>query len=118
MARPQATTTFLVVFTLLPVFQQVFGLQVTSGSPCSALCIDDQGGDPFSSDSSRTNSSEIICRDSQYANSDSGRKYQKCTECLAKSNTKTGSESDLGWLVCKLHVFLEGVLRFLVLTPC
>jgi len=96
---------FLGIVAILDIIWNTSGLQVTPGSPCSALCLDSDEGDTFSPDSSHTNSSEIVCEDSQYEGSRKGTKYRECVECLAQSAKANGTESDLQWLLCKSTAF-------------
>jgi hypothetical protein len=106
MARRPAVTNVLAIAVVMGMAQKTFGLQVTPGSPCSGLCLGDPNGDVFSPEPSQTNSSDIVCNDSEYADSDAGKNYQKCAQCLAESHKWNGTESDLGWLICKYRVSL------------
>ncbi|CAI4213815.1 unnamed protein product [Parascedosporium putredinis] len=68
--------------------------------------MDEEGGDPFSPDSSSTNATDIVCQDSKFANDAVGIKYKSCLECLQKSQKTNGTESDISWLLYNLRFAL------------
>ena len=79
----------------------VFALQVTPNSPCSALCIDNSSLDVSDPNSSNTNTSDIVCPDSDYDTTDAGRKFKSCLSCLQNSTFAQGPENDQAWFICK-----------------
>lgn len=78
-----------------------FALQVTPGSSCSAVCLNDTEADPLDPASSSTDVSEITCRDDEYESTRTGLKYRNCLDCLRKSNATRDDESDTQWFLCK-----------------
>ena len=76
-------------------------LQVTPGSSCSAVCLNDTEADPLDPESSSTDVSEITCRDEEYESTKTGLKYRNCLDCLRKSNATRDAESDTQWFLCK-----------------
>ncbi|SPN97652.1 uncharacterized protein DNG_01165 [Cephalotrichum gorgonifer] len=108
MASFRITSTFyLALLILIPsLFHSALGIQVTPGSPCAAICMDEEDGDPFSPDSSTTNATDIVCQDSLYKNSAEGIKFKSCLECLQKSDKTNGTESDINWLLYNLRYSL------------
>jgi hypothetical protein len=90
-------TTWLVILMTKPIT----GLQVSPGSPCTAYCLDDRESDPFSSNSSHTSTSEIVCQDKHFSSTVEGKKLKDCMGCLKDSEFVNGTESDLDWLLCK-----------------
>ena len=91
------------LLALLISLRPAHAIQVTPGSPCAALCIDDPSSDPFSPSSSSTNASDIVCQDSLYSNSDEGEKFKSCLECLQKSEKTNGTEADNYWMLYNLR---------------
>lgn len=82
---------------------RVFALQVTPGSSCSAVCLNDTEADPLDAAASSTDISEITCHDDEYASTSTGIKYRNCLDCLQKSNATQGPESDAEWFLCKIE---------------
>lgn len=67
--------------------------QVSPSSPCSSQCTTDG---PVN-----TNTSEIVCSDSDFSTTSSGLKLKNCVECLQTSRYFLANESDVGWFLCK-----------------
>lgn len=97
---------FFSFLLLLGSLRPAFCLEVTPGSSCASICMDEEGGDPFSPDSSSTNATDIVCQDSKFANDAVGIKYKSCLECLQKSQKTNGTESDISWLLYNLRFAL------------
>lgn len=80
-------------------------LQVTPGSSCSAVCLNDTESDAWDPESSSTDISEITCHDEEYDSTSTGIKYRNCLDCLQKSNATQEAESDAEWFLCKIIFF-------------
>lgn len=80
---------------------RVLALQVTPGSSCAAICLDDVDGNPLDPASSSTNTTDIKCMDESFDNTEVGMKYKTCLDCLRKSEKVNGTESDSAWFLCK-----------------
>ena len=106
MAFPRTMPTYLSLLALLVLLRSALALQVTPGSPCAALCMDDEDNDPFSAESSTTNTTDIVCQDSLYSETDEGAKFKSCLECLQKSDKTNGTEADNYWLLYNLRYSL------------
>ena len=103
MASPRVLPPYLFLLTLFSLLHSAISLQVTPGSPCAALCMDQEDGDPYSPDSSTTNATDIVCQDSLYSDSKEGAKFKSCMECLQKSDKTNGTEADNYWLLYNLR---------------
>jgi hypothetical protein len=98
----------------------VASLQVSPSSPCSALCISNDGLDRGSATAFSTDTSDIVCSDADYA-SEKGQKFEACLNCLQKSNYKTDTENDQAWFIynvrfaadCKLLALPKGPILIL-----
>jgi hypothetical protein len=88
----------------------VQSLEVTPGSSCAALCLDEASGDRFDPESSSTNSTDIACHDRDFANEDTGIKFKTCLECLQKSEKANETESDLHWYIYNMRYTLSSCL--------
>ncbi|KAF4119654.1 hypothetical protein GMORB2_4563 [Geosmithia morbida] len=64
------------------------GLLATSGSSCEALCRD-------GASASTTNTSEIVCEDKKFSNTEQGLKFKNCISCLQDSKESSGSYADV-----------------------
>ncbi len=83
---------------LLFLFSSAFALQVTPGSPCAELCLDPQNGN---STVSSTDTSDIVCSDSQYQSDKAGIKFRTCMECMQNSTKVDGGQTDISWFLCE-----------------
>ena len=79
----------------------VSAIQVTPGSRCADYCLDSAGGNQFKASDSNTNTTDIICHDTDYSTTDIGIKFKACLDCLQSSTTVDQGESDLKWYICK-----------------
>jgi hypothetical protein len=95
----------LVLLAIAIFTQAAFALQVTPGSSCAALCLPNEE-DPFNSAASVTNSTDIVCKDSDYTNAGEGIRFKQCLECLQKSSKQNGTETDVAWFVYNLRFSL------------
>ncbi|KFA49448.1 hypothetical protein S40293_05753 [Stachybotrys chartarum IBT 40293] len=86
------------------------GLEVTPGSSCATFCLDEGMDNGFDSASSSTNTSDVTCRDVDFASGEVGIKFQSCLECLQKSDKVNGTESDLHWFLYNLRYTLSSCL--------
>ena len=66
------------------------GLSVAPGSQCEAVCAtaDDEALSPVGK-------SDIVCTDSEYSTTETGRRFKACADCLKNSEHTNGSDSDL-----------------------
>lgn len=86
-------------------------LQVTPNSPCASICQDQPQFDVSAPASSNTRNSDIVCHDSAYSSTETGRKFKDCMTCLQQSTFSQGSENDQMWFLCRppptiLHALL------------
>lgn len=80
----------------------VVALQVTPGSSCANICLDNPESDPLSPASSTTSVTDITCNDDDYQSSSKGIKFKNCMECLQESASVNDAENDMLWFLCKL----------------
>ncbi|OTA98294.1 hypothetical protein M426DRAFT_326114 [Hypoxylon sp. CI-4A] len=92
---------------LLLLRQEVAALQVTPGSPCAAVCLDDSSGDVRNSNASSTTSTDIVCNDEDYTSTASGIKFKNCVECLQESHAVSNGENDISWYLYNLRYSLD-----------
>ncbi|KAH8173989.1 LPXTG-domain-containing protein [Sarocladium implicatum] len=79
-------------------------LQVTPGSPCTDLCIDDsQGSHKGDSKLSDITGDDIVCNDFEFSSDKAGKAFQRCMTCLQGSDFAKGAESDLDWFLYNLR---------------
>ncbi|KAI0966631.1 hypothetical protein F4678DRAFT_448420 [Xylaria arbuscula] len=97
-------TLLLLSVCLLP---DVTALQVTPGSACAALCLDNPESDPLSANSSNTAPGDITCTESSFDNSVTGIKFKNCLDCLQKSNATSESESDVSWFLYNIRYSVD-----------
>ncbi|CAM1508346.1 Fc.00g051940.m01.CDS01 [Cosmosporella sp. VM-42] len=106
-----ASSLFSLFVLLAFVFGIVSALEVTPGSSCSTFCLglgeESNGFDPKAS---TTNTSEITCKDTEYATTDIGIKFKSCIECLQKSEKVNGTEFDLNWYLYNLRYTISTCL--------
>jgi hypothetical protein len=81
----------------------VLALQVTPDSECAALCSDGSNTTLSDASLSRTNSSDIVCGDSEYSKTGKGIRFKNCLNCLQKSEATWEEESDVFWFLCKSY---------------
>lgn len=74
-------------------------LEVTPGSACASLCLDDGESDSFDSDASTTNITDITCKDPNFSQIETGIRFQNCQDCLQNSEVFDGEESDAKWFI-------------------
>jgi hypothetical protein len=86
------------IFALL---QGTVALQVTPGSACAAVCLDTGRTDISDPAASNTFTTDVICKDSDFSETDVGRKYRDCLRCLQHSAASNHGETDQGWFICK-----------------
>lgn len=91
-------SSLFLLFAALPALR---ALEVTPGSSCASLCLNDGETDAYDPDSSSTNTTDISCSDADYSEEGTGIKFKSCIECLAKSTRVEDEESDLHWYLCK-----------------
>jgi len=95
----------LVLLALFIFTQVASALQVTPGSPCAALCLENDA-DPFDSAASTTNATDIVCKDDDYSSNEEGIKFKQCLECMQKSQKQNETETDVGWFIYNLRFAL------------
>ncbi|KAJ0355581.1 hypothetical protein KNSL1_000708 [Colletotrichum chrysophilum] len=72
----------------------ILSLEVTPGSDCAALCLGGTNETTVDTAASGTNSSDIVCEDSQYHTTGKGIKFKNCVSCLQDSQATKGVETD------------------------
>lgn len=108
------------------LFSSTHALQFTPDSECAALCS--VGSNSTSSDSSlsKTNSSDIVCKDDEFSSSGKGILFKNCLNCLQKSDATWEKESDVFWFlyniryafdVC-LYSYPDAVASGTINSPC
>ncbi|KAI1084263.1 hypothetical protein F5B20DRAFT_524202 [Whalleya microplaca] len=95
------------LFSVLLLRYHAFALQVTPGSTCAAVCLDNPESDPLDPRSSNTSPSDIICDDDGYDTDGTGIKYKNCINCLQKSNATSGSENDALWFLYNVRYAVD-----------
>ncbi|XXH00149.1 hypothetical protein Hte_006491 [Hypoxylon texense] len=94
------TSSLILIFLCLLFFRkETAALQVTAGSSCAAVCLDDPEGDVQDPAASSTNSSDIVCNDEEYSTTASGIRFKNCVECLQESHAMSGDENNLRYSV-------------------
>lgn len=93
----------LLVLCLLYLQQKVVALQVTPGSSCASVCLDD----PANQDVSSTNSSDIVCNDQDYSTTTSGIRFKNCIECLQESHAMSDGGNDISWYLYNLRYSVD-----------
>ncbi|KAJ4141344.1 hypothetical protein NW768_000555 [Fusarium equiseti] len=81
----------------------VLALQVTPDSECAALCSDGSNTTLSDASLSRTNSSDIVCGDSEYSKTGKGIRFKNCLNCLQKSEATWEEESDVFWFLYNIR---------------
>ncbi|KAI0024464.1 hypothetical protein F4780DRAFT_725525 [Xylariomycetidae sp. FL0641] len=82
-------------------------LQVTPGSSCASMCMDNPESNPLNADSSRTTVGDISCKDSDYDSSKAGIKFKNCLDCLQNSNSTAETESDVSWFLYNIRYSVD-----------
>ncbi|KAJ3554458.1 hypothetical protein NPX13_g10605 [Xylaria arbuscula] len=101
-------TPFVILLLLsICLLSDVTALQVTPGSTCADLCLDNPESDPLKAGSSNTTPKDISCTDDSYDNSATGIKFKNCLDCLQKSNATSGTESDVSWFLYNLRYSVD-----------
>ncbi|KAF7549049.1 hypothetical protein G7Z17_g6668 [Cylindrodendrum hubeiense] len=120
-----ASSSISLVLLLACLLGTVLALQVTPGSSCATFCLDHVSGNAYDPKASTTNTSDIICKDSDFSDEAVGIKFQNCLECLQKSEKTNGTESDLHWYLYNLRYTISTCLfsipnapSFDVDSPC
>ncbi|KAI1847140.1 hypothetical protein JX266_006680 [Neoarthrinium moseri] len=83
------------------------GLQVSPGSSCAAVCLDDPESDPLDPASSSTTPLDITCSDEEYQTSSKAIKFKNCVECLQESKDISGKENDVAWFLYNLRYSVD-----------
>ncbi|KAI1813533.1 hypothetical protein GGS20DRAFT_473649 [Poronia punctata] len=99
---------FLILFILCVSFiRHGRALQVTPGSSCAALCLDNPESDPLDPDSSNTKAHEITCTNDSYEKSSTGIKFKNCLDCLQNSNATSHDENDASWFLYNIRYSVD-----------
>ncbi|KAI1100148.1 hypothetical protein F4804DRAFT_336532 [Jackrogersella minutella] len=99
---------FLIIFLcLLFIRQNAVALQVTPGSSCATVCLDNPQGDGQDPNASSTNSSDIVCNDQDFSTTTSGIKFKNCIECLQESHATSNEENDVSWYLYNLRYSVD-----------
>ncbi|KAK8029983.1 hypothetical protein PG993_011274 [Apiospora rasikravindrae] len=88
---------------LLSQCRVLLALEVTPGSTCAALCLNNPESDPLNPASSSTSPSDITCSDEGYSETSVGIKFKNCLDCLRDSRDTKNGESDLSWFLYNLR---------------
>ncbi|KAH7152345.1 hypothetical protein B0J13DRAFT_548166 [Dactylonectria estremocensis] len=113
MASSSISLAWLLVFLL----GSVLALEVTPGSSCATFCLDEVSGSGFDPAASTTNTSDIMCKDTDFSKKAVGIKFQNCLECLQKSEKTNGTESDLHWYLYNLRYTISTCLFSIPAAP-
>lgn len=97
----------IICFVLLSRAFVVLGLQVSPGSACATLCLDNPESDPLDPASSTTTASDITCNDDEYDSTGKGIKFKNCLECLQESNEVNGTENDVSWFLYNVRYAVD-----------
>ncbi|KAH7033504.1 uncharacterized protein B0I36DRAFT_321591 [Microdochium trichocladiopsis] len=124
MAR--ACASMILAICLLTFSHYTSALQVTPGSACAAVCLDNPEDNPNDPIKSTTTPKDVVCTDSKYTTQAAGIKYKNCLQCLQSSHVSKGTESDADWYLYNLrytvNVCLYGypnvTMEQLVSSPC
>lgn len=76
-------------------------LQVSPGSPCASVCLENPAQNTTDAITFLTSSSEIACVDGDFQGTSVGIKYMSCLQCLQTSTFSTSNQDDQGWFLCK-----------------
>ncbi|KAH6652127.1 hypothetical protein BKA67DRAFT_660896 [Truncatella angustata] len=87
--------------------QLASSLQVAPSSECAALCLDNPESDSANPASSSTNATDIVCGDSDYADTSKGIKFKNCIDCLQSSSASEYDESDSAWFLYNLRYSVD-----------
>ncbi|KAI1856101.1 hypothetical protein JX265_011816 [Neoarthrinium moseri] len=99
---------FLVLLScLLILLGTAVGLQVTPGSQCATLCLDNPESDPLNPASSSTNPWDISCSDDEFSETSKGIKFKNCVDCLQESQAVNGEENDAAWFLYNLRYSVD-----------
>ncbi|KAK8116599.1 exo-alpha-sialidase neuraminidase protein [Apiospora kogelbergensis] len=100
-ARP----VYLSWLCLLFLFQcrVTLALEVTPGSACAALCLNNPESDPLNPASSWTGPSDVTCSDDEYSTTSAGIKFKNCLDCLRDSRDAKNGETDMSWFLYNLR---------------
>ncbi|KAK9770421.1 putative LPXTG-domain-containing protein [Seiridium cardinale] len=85
----------------------VAALQVSPGSTCANICLDNPESDPLNASSSSTTVADIACNDDDYQSSSTGIKFKNCLECLQTSTNVSGTENDVSWFLYNLRYSVD-----------
>ncbi|KAH7166086.1 hypothetical protein EDB81DRAFT_781287 [Dactylonectria macrodidyma] len=105
------------VWLLAFLLGSVLALEVTPGSSCATFCLDEVSGNGFDPAASTTNTSDIMCKDTDFSKKAVGIKFQNCLECLQKSEKTNGTESDLHWYLYNLRYTISTCLFSVPAAP-
>ncbi|KAI0130041.1 hypothetical protein BJ170DRAFT_297861 [Xylariales sp. AK1849] len=98
---------FFTLASLLVFRAYVVALQVSPGSTCAAVCLDNPESDPLNPASSSTNISDITCNDDDFESTSKGIKFKNCLECLQDSRNVNGGENDISWFLYNLRYSVD-----------
>ncbi|KAK0383357.1 hypothetical protein NLU13_9270 [Sarocladium strictum] len=110
MTRSRRSASLALLVSLLLAPAAVRALQFTPGSECAAYCLDGSDGNSFTAKDSNTNTTDIVCHDTDYSTKSRGIKFKNCEECLSKSDHVNGTESDTYWFLYNLRYSLSTCL--------
>ncbi|KAI8286787.1 hypothetical protein K4K60_013165 [Colletotrichum sp. SAR11_57] len=95
------------LFTVFSLIATVTSLEVTPGSDCAALCLGGPNGTTVDTSSSGTNSSDIVCENSEYHTTGTGIKFKNCISCLEESQATKGAENDAAWFLYNVRYAVD-----------
>ncbi|KAI1340929.1 hypothetical protein F5Y15DRAFT_36511 [Xylariaceae sp. FL0016] len=97
----------VLILAAISLRHHALALQVTPGSTCAAVCLDDSGSKPNDPNASNTAPSDVVCTDDEYNTSTTGIKYQNCLDCLRKSNATSQNETDASWFIYNVRYTVD-----------
>ncbi|KAI1087551.1 hypothetical protein F5B19DRAFT_64134 [Rostrohypoxylon terebratum] len=93
----------LLILCLAYLQHKVVALQVSSGSSCASVCLDD----PANQNVPSTNSSDIVCNDQDYSTTTAGIRFKNCVECLQESHATSDEGNDISWYLYNLRYSVD-----------
>ncbi|KAI1415389.1 hypothetical protein F5Y13DRAFT_8538 [Hypoxylon sp. FL1857] len=97
----------LLLLCLSSFRQWTEALQVTPGSSCAAICLDNPEGDVQDPNASTTKPTDIVCNDQEYSTTAGGIKFKNCIECLQESHAMSNAENDMSWYLYNLRYSVD-----------
>ena len=103
MSKAPSLASIRILAFLLFLLSSVSALQVTPGSKCASVCLDQQDGNSLDPAASSNSPDDMVCKDVEFYSDANGLKFKSCVECLQNSEQVNGTENDISWFLCKNH---------------